>query len=91
MFKPSVKTLCHRRVSNAMKLMVESILNNDKVLKLAYCRLSLNYLLAHLAKAQTNIMAIGSKSTFMINARTGHKRHFVETHKPIGLTTSASN
>ena len=90
-FKPSVKTLCHEKVPKAMSLMVENILNHDYVLRLAYCKLSLNYLFAYLAKAQTNIMAIGSKSTFMINARTGHNRHFVGTHKPIGLTTSASN
>ena len=36
-------------------------------------------------------MAIGSKNTFMINARTGHKQHYVETRHAIGLHANAGS
>ena len=44
-----------------------------------------------LARSKINIMAIGSKNTFMINARTGHKQHFVGTRQAIGLHANAGN
>ena len=36
-------------------------------------------------------MAIGSKNTFMINARTGHKQYYVGTRQAIGLRANAGN
>ena len=60
-------------------------------MKLAYCKLSLHYLFAKLAKSEINIMAIGSKNPFMINARTSHKQHFVGTRQAIGLHANAGN
>ena len=34
-------------------------------------------------------MAIGSKSSFIVNARTGHKQHFVGSYYRVGLTHCA--
>ena len=36
-------------------------------------------------------MAIGNKNSFMINARTGHKQHFIGTRQAIGIVPGRKN
>ena len=55
-----------------------------------YRHVSLNFLLAKLATTNVNLLAIGRQSTYIVNAAGHHKRHFVGTMLPVGLTQRAS-
>ena len=86
-WQPSVKTLWHRKIGTALKLILDHVFNNEQVLKQCYRRLSVPHLLGHIGRCKENILAVGSKNSWLINARTSHKRHFVGTRHSIGLSS----
>ena len=49
--KVPLKTLCHERVEAAMFAMKTNVLDNQRVLKLAYRKLNLTYLFAYIARS----------------------------------------
>ena len=89
-WQPSVKTLWHKKVVNALKLILDHVFNNEQVLKQCYRRLSVPHLLGHIGRCEKNILAVGSKNSWLINARTSHKRHFIGTKHSIGLSSPTS-
>ena len=86
-WQPSVKTLWHKKVESALKLILDHVFNNEQVLKQCYRRLSVPHLLGHIGRCKENILAVGSKNSWLINARTSHTRHFIGTRHSIGLSS----
>lgn len=74
-----------------MKRISNEVLNNEKVLQLAYRRLSICELLARMSAVKVNIMAIGSENVWIINAKTSHKAHFAGTHRAIRTQNISNN
>ena len=69
---PSVKTQWFQKVALAMKEIVEKVLNNKRVLGLTYRRISLPRLINRLCSCDKNILAVGRRHSWIINAKTGH-------------------
>ena len=58
-WQPSVKTLWHRKIGTALKLILDHVFNNEQVLKQCYRRLSVPHLLGHIGRCKKNILAVG--------------------------------
>ena len=86
-WQPSVKTLWHKKIETALKLILDHVFNNEQVLKQCYRRLSVSHLLGHIGRCKESILAVGSKNSWLIIARTSHKRHFIGTRHSIGLSS----
>ena len=63
-WQPSVKTLWHRKIGTALKLILDHVFNNEQVLKQCYRRLSVPHLLGHIGRCKENILAVRSKNSF---------------------------
>ena len=59
--------------------MVDGVLNDETVLFYCYRELLVPQLLTLLGRVTNNILAIGKKECWLINARTAHKGHFIGT------------
>ena len=57
--------------------LTDAFINDEEVLEHTYRKVPVNVLLTLLAMTPVNVLAIGKKECWMINARTPHKRHFV--------------
>ena len=66
-------------MGKALEILVNSALNNTKLLSLAYKEISLPRLINCLCNTEVNILAVGKRLSWLINAETGHKNHFVGT------------
>ena len=75
----SYKTLWHKKIVAALDKLVAGVLNNKGVTPNVYQKMSVPRLLASLGRSNGNILAIGRARSFMINANTVHKGHFVGT------------
>ena len=67
-------------------MLVEDVLHDKIVIKHIYKKLSLPHLLGLLGQCPVNLMMIGRENSWIINARTSHRQHFVGTRYTIGLT-----
>ena len=56
-----------------------------------YRRLSLPSLLGLIGCSHENLMIIGKRNTWMVNVRSGHRRHYVGTRQFIGLPSRTVN
>ena len=70
-------------------MIVQEVLNNKAVLRHVYRKLSIPHLLGGLGRCDSNLLLIGREHSWLVNARTSHKRHFVGTRKLVGLTAKA--
>ena len=92
-FRPwqaSIKTLWHKKTQVALDFIVKEVLQSKTVLKHIIRSLSLPHLLGKLGQCSTNLLLIGRENSWLVNARTSHKQHFVGTRKLVGLTRKAS-
>ena len=76
---PSVKTLWHLKIQRALDELVAGVLNNTKVLCKTYRRLNVPLLLASLVRSDINVLAIGRRASWIVNARTPDRRRFTGT------------
>ena len=74
---PSIRTLWPKKVHCAMNKLVDDFMNDPLVLHHAYRKLSVPDLLASVASTPHNILAIGKRQSFLLNARTPTKRFVV--------------
>ena len=81
----------HDKVSKFMASLKEDILNDPAITANVYKRLSLPHLLGELSLSKVNLLLIGNENTWVVNARTSHKEHFVGTKQAVGLTAKAQN
>ena len=89
-WEPSVKTIWHKKVALAMDKIVADVLNDKRALALTYRRMSLPRLINRLCTAGENILAIGRRHSWIINAKTSHKYHFVGSRATALLTKDLS-
>lgn len=88
---PTVKTCWHTKMQSAMDHLVDRFLNDPRILTYVYRRLSLPTLITLLGKCKDNLLVIGKNYSWIINATTGHGRHFVGTMKPLGFSSCANS
>lgn len=58
---------------------------------MTFRRLSVPTLLGLIAKTRTNILIIGAKNIWLINAKTPNKRHFVGTRKLLSASVNSTS
>ena len=75
----------------ALNTIVEDVLNNENVTENVFRRLSIPHLLGNLSQCGVNLLIIGKENSWIVNARTSHKNHFVGTRQAIGLTSKAAS
>ena len=88
---PSVRTLWHLKMQNAIDLIINKVLNHKDILPLVYRKLSLPILLGSLGLCSYNLMVIGRRYSWIVNAQTSHSKHFVGTRYILGLPTKTVN
>ena len=87
----SVKTLFHLKMQAALCIIIDEVLNDSHAKAFTYRKTSIPTLIGKLGHCDFNLLAIGKRHSWIINASTAHDRHFVGTRHAIGLTTKASN
>ena len=60
-------------------MIVQEVLNNKTVVKHVYQKLSMPLLLGSLGHCTYNLLVIGRQNSWIINAKTSHKQHFIGT------------
>lgn len=73
-----------------MERLRSEVLNDTKVLPIIYRSVSTPNLIGELGQSSENILGIGRDNCWMINAQTGHKRHFIGTRSTVGLMSRTS-
>ena len=88
---PSVKTLWHIKMQCALDELAAGVLNNKKVMRKTYRKLNLPMLLASLVSSDINVLAIGRRQSWIINARTPDRHHFTGTKINYGYDAELNN
>ena len=88
---PSVKTLWHLKMQCALDELAAGVLNNTKVLSKTYRRLNVPMLLASLVRSDINVLDIGRRQSWIINARTPDRHHFTGTKINYGYDPTLCN
>ena len=88
---PSVKTLWHAKMQSALDELAAGVLNNTKVLCKTYRGLNVPLLLASLVGSDINVLAIGRRQSWVVNARTPHRRRFTGTKINYGYDAALSD
>ena len=70
---------------------MEDVLHNKNVTRNVYRKLSVPHLLGNIGNCGVNLLIIGKENSWIVNATTSHKNHFVGTRQSIGLTSKAAN
>ena len=73
----------------AIDLLAERVLNKQYVRSQIYNKMSVSAFVGQLGFTNLNLLVIGKQNSWLINARTGHSRHFVGTRLASGLTRQA--
>ena len=74
-----------------MKLIENDVLNGEKTLFRLYRKLSVPDLVGRLRCCKVNLLLIGKDNSWLVNAKTSHKSHFVGTKLSVGLTDKAES
>ena len=88
---PGVKTLWHIKMQCALDELAAGVLNNKKVMSKTYRKLNVPMLLASLVRSDINVLAIGRRQSWMINARTPDRWHFTGTKINYGYDAVLNN
>ena len=83
--QPSFKTVWHMRVIATMDALAAYFLNDEDTIAHCYHKVAIPTLLNLLSRANANILAIGKKDCWIVNARTPHPRHFVGTQCSVSI------
>ena len=75
----SYKTEWYKRMIASMDALTDYFLNDEDIIAQCYHKIPTPDLLESLSRTAVNILAIGKKECWIINARTPHPRHFVGT------------
>ena len=70
---PSVKTDWHTKITAVLEHLICHVLNDSRVLILAYKKLSIERLVARVTHCQSHVLAVGQRYSWLINAKTCHK------------------
>ena len=87
----SVKTLWHKKMQCALDELAAGVLNDPKVRSKTYRKLNVPTLLASLVWYEINVLAIGRRHSWIINARTPDRHHFTGTKINYGYEAALCN
>ena len=88
-FQKSLMTVWYKRITTFIELIHENILNCPYNTENTYRNLIMPELLGRLSNCRFNVLLIGLENTWIVNAKTSHKLHFVGTKLACGLTKKA--
>ena len=88
---PGVKTLWHIKMQCALDELAAGVLSNKKVMCKTYRKLNVPMLLASLVRSDMNVLAIGRRQSWIVNARTPDRHHFTGTKINYGYEGSLCN
>ena len=91
LLQPGLKTCWHKKINAAMDVILKEVLNDADMKIFFYRKLNVPSLIGHLGTCKINLLVIGKKQSWIINARTSHPRHFVGTGQIIGLEGASIN
>ena len=74
-----------------MDLLVTEVLNHSTIIPQVYRTLSVPSLLGRIGCCMENMMIIGKRSTWMVNARSSNNNRFIGTKYLIGLPLKCVN
>ena len=78
-------------MQRALDELAAGVLNSTKVLCKTYRRLNVPLLLASLVRSDINVLAIGRRASWIVNARTPDRRRFTGTKINYGYDAALSN
>ena len=87
----SIKNFWHSRMQSAVDHLVDKWLNYPHIIKDVYKKLSLTELITRLSRCRVNLLIVGRSKSWIVNATTGHPKHFVGTMRNFGLTHCANS
>ena len=73
------KTVWHLAADRALKTLAGDVLNHEPICAGAYRELSLSTLLGLLGRCPGNALVVGQHYSWLINAATCHRQHYVGT------------
>ena len=78
-------------MQDAMDQLVAGVLNHKSVIGQVYRKMNVPKMLASIGACYVNILAVGAKHSWIINARTPHQYHFVGTRVAYGYDSKLGN
>ena len=81
----------HVKMCGAMEQLVEQVINKREILELTYRSVSVSKLIIRLANTTYNILAVGKRHSWIINAQTAHRSHFVGTRAVAGMSKNCQD
>lgn len=87
----SVKTLWHQKVQAALDYIAAQVLNSQTILRQTYRKLSVPTLLASFGGLNDNMLVVGRRFSWLINARTQDQSYFVGTRICYGYDPKLSD
>ena len=76
----------NEKICTAMGQLVEYVLNDRDILEQTYRSVSVSSIITSITRSNHNLLAVGKRHSWIINARTGHRNHFVGTRAVAGMT-----
>ena len=87
----TMRRLWDKKICNALDKLVQSVLNHRKTQNLLSWSVSVSSVISRLTKTNENILAVGKRHSWIINASTGHRYHFVGTRAVAGMTAKGQD
>ena len=88
-----MKTFFHHNVLHVIERLVKSVMNDREVLPLIYKRLSIFDMTSAFCRIKFNLLVLGKKHTWLVNAATNHPFHYIGTVRcinfPLGNVNNA--
>ena len=88
---PGVKTLWHIKMQCALDELAAGVLSNKKVMCKTYRKLDVPQLLERLVRSDINVLAIGRRQSWVVNARTPDRHRFTGTKIMYGYDPGLCN
>ena len=86
-----VKTKWHDHMQYTLDQLVKGVLNRKSITREVYLKMNVPKTLASIGECDVNILAVGAKHSWIINARTVHPEHFVGTRLSYGYDSKLGN
>lgn len=87
----TIRKTWDQKICNAMDKLLQSVLNHRKAQNLLSWSVSVSSVISRLTRTENNILAVGRRHSWIINAGTGHKYHFIGTRAVAGLTVKGQD
>jgi len=90
-FQAGLKTNWHKKMQTTLDLLVSQVLNNQSIVKKCYHTMDVPKVLMTIGFMRRNILFIGRKSSWIINARAEKQYNLVGTQINYGFDSKICN